>query len=161
VNAGELPRFGRDIFVPAEQPATAAALVVDLVARRLPVGFGFGPGEVQVLVTTHRGDAGVGALNALLQERLNPAREGVPEARAGGRAYRPGDRVLQLKNDYDLAVFEGDLGTVAAVDPVENELRRALDYGRDTRYPYASLYALTHAYAASVHKAQGSEFPAV
>jgi hypothetical protein len=84
VNAGELPRFGRDIqdcfFVPAEQPATAAALVVDLVARRLPEAFGFGPGEVQVLVPKHRGDAGVGALNALLQERLNPAREGVPQA---------------------------------------------------------------------------------
>jgi exodeoxyribonuclease V alpha subunit len=165
VNAGELPRFGRDIqdcfFVPAEQPATAAETVVDLVARRLPRAFGFGPGEVQVLVPMHRGEAGVGALNALLQERLNPAREGVPEARAGGRAYRPGDRVLQLRNDYDLAVFNGDLGTVAAVDPVEQELSLALDDGRNIRYPYASLYALTHAYAASVHKAQGSEFPAV
>jgi exodeoxyribonuclease V alpha subunit len=69
--------------------------------------------------------------------------------------------VLQLKNDYDLKVFNGDLGTVQAVDPTEQELLLALDDGREIRYPFASLYALTHAYAASVHKAQGSEFPAV
>jgi exodeoxyribonuclease V alpha subunit len=78
----------------------------------------------------HRGDAGVGALNARLQEQLNPAREGVPEARAGGRAYRPGDRVLQLKNDYDLEVFNGDLATIRAVDPTEQELVLELDDGR-------------------------------
>ena len=165
VNSGELPRFGRDMqdcfFLPAEQPAAAAELVVDLVARRLPAAYGFGPGEVQVLAPMHRGEAGVGALNTLLQERLNPSRAGVPEARAGGRAYRPGDRVLQLKNDYDLKVFNGDLGTIKVADPAEQELVLALDDGREVRYPYASLYALTHAYAATVHKVQGSEFPAV
>ena len=78
VNAGELPRFGRDVqdcfFVPAEQPAAAADVVVDLVARRLPKAYGFGPGQVQVLVPMHRGDVGVVALNARLQERLNTAR---------------------------------------------------------------------------------------
>jgi exodeoxyribonuclease V alpha subunit len=116
---------------------------------------------VQVLSPMHRGDAGVGALNNLLQERLNPWREGVPEARGGGRAYRSGDRVLQLKNDYDLKVFNGDLGTVRDVDPGEQELLVELDDGREVRYPYASLFALTHAYAISVHKAQGAEFPAV
>jgi exodeoxyribonuclease V alpha subunit len=109
----------------------------------------------------HRGEAGVGALNLALQERLNPVREAAPEARSGGRVYRPGDRVLQLKNDYDLKVFNGDLGTVRAVDPTEQELLVVLDDGREVRYPYASLYALTHAYAISVHKAQGAEFPAV
>ena len=109
----------------------------------------------------HRGEAGVGALNTRFQERLNPAREGVPEARGGGRVYRPGDRVLQLKNDYTLEVFNGDLGTVRAVEPIEQELRIALDDGREVRYPFASLHQLTHAYAISVHKAQGAEFPAV
>jgi exodeoxyribonuclease V alpha subunit len=69
--------------------------------------------------------------------------------------------VLQLWNDYDLNVFNGDLGTVSAVDSVELELLLALDDGREVRYPYASLYALSHAFAASVHKVQGSEFPAV
>jgi exodeoxyribonuclease V alpha subunit len=165
VNQGERPRFGGDVrdcfFVPADQPAAAAELVVDLVARRLPKAYGFGPGQVQVLVPVHRGEAGVGALNARLQEQLNPARAGVPEARAGGRAYRPGDRVLQLRNDYDLGVFNGDLATIRAVDPTEQELVLALDDGREVRYPFASLYALTHAYAISVHKAQGAEFPAV
>ncbi len=102
-----------------------------------------------------------GALVALLQQRLNPWREGLPEARGGGRAYRPGDRVLQLKNDYDLKVYNGDLGTVREVDPTEQEVLLDLDDGREVRYPYASLFALTHAYAVSVHKAQGAEFPAV
>jgi exodeoxyribonuclease V alpha subunit len=89
VNAGELPRFGGDIedcfFLPADDPASAARLVVELVARRLPARYGYRQGEIQVLAPMHRGDAGVGALNALLQERLNPAREGAPEARGGGR----------------------------------------------------------------------------
>ena len=165
VNAGELPRFGGKVrdcfFLSADEPAAAARLVVDLVAERLPRRYGFGPGDVQVLSPMHRGEAGVGALNALLQERLNPWREGAPEARGGGRAYRPGDRVLQLRNDYDLKVFNGDLGTVRAVDPTEQELLLALDDGREVRYPYANLHALTHAYAISVHKAQGAEFPAV
>jgi exodeoxyribonuclease V alpha subunit len=107
----------------------------------------------------HRGPAGVGTLNLLLQERLNPGGAGLPEVRSGGRTFRPGDRVLQLKNDYDLNVFNGDLGTVRSVDPVEQELR--LDDGREVVYPTASLFALTHAYAISVHKAQGGEFPVV
>ena len=86
---------------------------------------------------------------------------GVPELRSGGRAFRPGDRVLQLKNDYDLQVYNGDLGTVRAVDPVAQELGVALDDGRTVRFPSASLFALTHAHAVSIHKAQGAEFPAV
>ncbi|HZO28927.1 MAG TPA: ATP-binding domain-containing protein [Chloroflexota bacterium] len=165
VNAGEMPRFGGDVtdcyFLPAEDPSAASRLVVDLVAERLPRRYGFGPGEVQVLSPMHRGEAGVGALNAVLQERLNPYRDGLPEARGGGRAYRPGDRVLQLRNDYDLKVFNGDLGTVRGLDPAEQEVVLDLDDGREVKYPYASLFALTHAYAISVHKAQGAEFPAV
>ncbi len=165
INAGQLPQFGGAIedcfFVPADDPAAAAALTVDLVARRLPARYGFGPGEVQVLSPMHRGEAGVGALNTLLQERLNPGRDGLPEARGGGRVYRPGDRVLQLKNDYDLGLFNGDLGTVRAINGVEQELLVGLDDGREVRYPFPSLFALTHAYAISVHKAQGAEFPAV
>src|SRR5262249_56650590 len=123
---------------------------------RLTGRYGYQLGEVQVLSPMHRGEAGVAALNAHLQERLNPARDGVPEVRGGGRVYRPGDRVLQLKNDYTLEVFNGDLGTVKALDPSEQDLLLALDDGREVRYPYASLHQLTHAYAISVHKAQGA-----
>jgi exodeoxyribonuclease V alpha subunit len=165
VNAGEMPRFGGEIadcyFLPADEPSVAASTVFGLVAERLPRRYGFERGEVQVLSPMHRGEAGVGALNTLLQERLNPWRDGMAEARGGGRSYRPGDRVLQLRNDYDLKVFNGDLGTVRAVDPTKQEVVLDLDDGREVRYPYASLFALTHAYAISVHKAQGAEFPAV
>ncbi len=165
INAGQLPRFGGDVadcfFLAAADPQAAAVTAVEVVARRLPARYGLATGDIQVLAPMHRGDAGVGALNTLLQERLNPAREGLPEARGGGRVYRPGDRVLQLKNDYTLEVFNGDLGTVADIDPAEQEVGLALDDGRVVRYPFASLYALTHAYAISIHKAQGAEFPAV
>jgi exodeoxyribonuclease V alpha subunit len=163
--AGELPRFGGSsgdcYFLRAEEPKAAAALVVDLVTQRLPARYDFGPGDVQVLAPMHRGEAGVSALNQRLQERLNPGHEGMPEARAGGRVYRPGDRVLQLRNDYELQVFNGDLGTVKRIDPVAQELVLSLDDGREVCYPYAGLFALTHAYAISVHKAQGAEFPVV
>ena len=165
VLAGELPRFGGGsgdcFFLQAEEPAAAAELVVELVTQRLPARYGFGAGDVQVLAPMHRGEAGVGALNLRLQERLNPGQEGKPEARACGRVYRPGDRVLQLRNDYELQVFNGDLGTVQRVDPIAQELTLALDDGREVRYPFANLFALTHAYAISVHKAQGAEFPGV
>jgi exodeoxyribonuclease V alpha subunit len=165
INAGHLPRFGREIgdcfFLPAADPVEAAQLVVDLVARRLPARYGFEPGDVQVLSPMHRGEAGVGTLNRLLQEQLNPGKPGMAEAWGGGRVYRVGDRVLQLKNDYDLTVFNGDLGTVQAINPVEQELAIGWDDGRIVPYPFARLPALTHAYAMSVHKAQGAEFPAV
>src|SRR5262249_48649320 len=131
INAGEAPHFGADIpdcfFLPADDPASAARLVAELVAQRLPTRYGYQVGEAQVLSPMHRGEAGVANLNLLLQERLNPPTEGAPEARAAGRAYRPGDRVLQLKNDYDLKVFNGDLGTVRALDPTEQELLVELD----------------------------------
>ncbi len=165
INAGQLPRFGGAIedcfFLVAEDPQAATATAVEVVARRLPARYGLATGDIQVLAPMHRGDAGVGALNTLLQERLNPAREGLAEARGGGRVYRPGDRVLQLKNDYTLEVFNGDLGTVQDIDQAEQEVGIALDDGRVVRYPFGSLYALTHAYAISIHKAQGAEFPAV
>ncbi len=165
INAGQLPRFGGDVadcfFLAAEDPQAAAATAVEVVARRLPARYGLAAGDIQVLAPMHRGDAGVGALNTLLQERLNPPREGLLEARGGGRVYRPGDRVLQLQNDYTLDVFNGDLGTIADIDQAEQEVGLALDDGRVVRYPFASLYALTHAYAISIHKAQGAEFPAV
>lgn len=165
VNAGALPQFGRGLrdcfFLPAATPEEAAAQVVELVARRIPARGRYRPSDIQVLVPMHRGAAGVGALNAALQARLTPERAGIPELRAGGRVYRPGDRVLQLRNDYDLGMFNGDLATIQRIDREEQELLLRLDDGRELAYPSASLHALTHAYAISVHKAQGAEFPVV
>jgi exodeoxyribonuclease V alpha subunit len=165
VNAGERPQFGRELrdcfWLPAATPEEAAALVVELVARRIPARGRYRPSDIQVLVPMHRGAAGVGALNTALQERLNPARAGLPEVRAGGRVYRAGDRVLQLRNDYELGLFNGDLATIQHVDRDEQEVLLRLDDGREVAYPTASLHALTHAYAISVHKAQGAEFPVV
>src|SRR3954453_7821164 len=153
INAGQLPLFGGQVqdcfFLAAEDPVATAESAVEVVARRLPQRYGFKSGDIQVLSPMHRGDAGVGALNTLLQERLNPPRDGVPEARGGGRVYRPGDRVLQLKNDYTLEVFNGDLGTVREIDQTEQEVQIELDDGRVVKYLFTSLYSLTHAYAIS------------
>jgi exodeoxyribonuclease V alpha subunit len=81
--------------------------------------------------------------------------------RAGGRVYRAGDRVLQLRNDYELGLFNGDLATIQRIDREEQAVLLRLDDGREVAYPTTSLHALTHAYAISVHKAQGAEFPVV
>jgi exodeoxyribonuclease V alpha subunit len=109
----------------------------------------------------HRGALGVAALNARLQEALNPHRDGQREVRSRGRLFREGDRVLQLRNDYQLGVFNGEMGTISTIDPDEHEIAVALEDGRTIRYPWASLSALTHAFATTIHKAQGAEFPAV
>lgn len=176
INAGNLPGFVavsttpprlRDpeitdcFFLPAETPAAAAELVVDLVARRLPGRYRVAASEIQVLTPMRRGEIGVEALNALLQARLNPGRDGEPEARAGGRVYRIGTRILAQKNNYDLAVFNGDLGVVRAIESESQELVIGIDDGREVRYPFASLHELTLSFALTVHKSQGGEYPIV
>jgi exodeoxyribonuclease V alpha subunit len=164
VNRGRVPppRMPTDdyFFIRRDDPESAAATVAQLVTERIPSRLGCAPAEVQVLAPMHRGVVGVTALNARLQAALNPRGDGA-EARWRGRAFRTGDRVLQLKNDYQLSVFNGEMGTVAFVDAEERELGVTLDDGRIVRYPYANLATLSHAYAVSVHKAQGAEFPAV
>lgn len=165
INAGEMPRHGPPIddfyFFPAEQPEAAVDLVVDLVSSRIPRRFRISPDEIQVLCPMHRGVAGVGVLNERLQEALNPARRGRPEARVGGRLFRVGDRVIALRNDYNLEVFNGDLGVVAGVDAVEHLLTVRLEDGRPVDFEFSKAEELSHAWALSVHKSQGSEFRAV
>ena len=164
INRGRLPetRGLSDFFLFVEEdPERAADLVVDLVARRLPARFGLDPlRDVQVLPPMHRGAVGVGALNERLQEALNPARPGVAERRYGGKVFRAGDRVLQLKNDHDKRVYNGSAGQVIAIDQERGVLRARMD-DEDVEYDFGELDELTHAYAMSVHKAQGSEYPAV
>jgi len=143
-----------------ENPAAAAALVVELVRERIPRRFGLSPDQIQVLSPMHRGEVGVAALNGRLQAALNPPRPGLPERTVGGRVFRQGDRVMQIRNNYDKEVFNGDLGRIAGIDLEEQTVTVVID-DRPVVYSFAELDELVHAYAASIHKAQGSEFPAV
>ncbi len=164
INHGEQPdtsNQGEDFyFFGEEDPQAAAALVVDIVRNRLPERFGFDPLEdVQVLVPMYRGPAGVEALNQALQEALNPP--GRPAERwIMGRLFRVGDKVMQLRNNYDKDVFNGDIGRVRAIDFEEQTLIVRME-GRLVSYDWSECDELTHAYAISVHKSQGSEYPVV
>jgi exodeoxyribonuclease V alpha subunit len=165
INAGQPPiTSGLDDFFlfPEEDAEQVADLVVDIVANRLPGRFRLNPGDVQVLCPMHRGPAGAGVLNERLQAALTPAREGLPERRFGGRVYRVGDRVMQLRNNYDkgtAGVFNGSVGQVTALSLEDQELRVLLDEDEEVGYGFDELDELTHAYAVSIHRSQGSEYP--
>jgi exodeoxyribonuclease V alpha subunit len=173
INAGDFPRYARQVgadggpsgdffFFPRPEPDACAELAIELVAERIPRRFGFDPRrDIQVLTPTHRGPAGVANLNALLQAALNPPSHGLAEHRMGATVFRIGDRVLQLRNNYDLEVYNGDIGKVVAIDPVEQLLIVRYDGERDVAYDFGLLDELTLAYAISVHKAQGAEYPCV
>jgi exodeoxyribonuclease V alpha subunit len=165
INAGQLPQTKglADFFLFAQDdPEQVAELTVDIVAHRLPHKFGLDPHrDVQVLCPMHRGPAGAGVLNERLQEALTPARPGLAERRYGGRVYRVGDKVTQLRNNYDKEVFNGDSGVVTGIALEEQQLRVRLDDGREVRYAFDELDELTHAYAISIHRSQGSEYPCV
>jgi exodeoxyribonuclease V alpha subunit len=165
INAGQLPQTRQlpDFFFFAEdEPEKVAELTVDLVAHRLPRKFDFDAHrDVLVLCPMHRGPAGAAVLNEQLQEALTPAREGLPERRYGGRVYRVGDKVTQMRNNYDKSVFNGDVGVVTGLSLEEQQLRVRLDSGEEVRYAFDELDELTHAYAISIHRSQGSEYPCV
>jgi exodeoxyribonuclease V alpha subunit len=168
INAGQQPiTHGlADFFLFAEdEPEQVADLVVEIVATRLPRRFGLDPArEVQVLCPMHRGPAGAGVLNERLQAALTPAREGLAERRFGGRVYRVGDKVMQIRNNYDkgtAGVFNGSVGVVTALSLEDQELRVLLDEDEEVAYGFDELDELTHAYAVSIHRAQGSEYPCV
>jgi exodeoxyribonuclease V alpha subunit len=165
INAGRLPSFDRsatDFFLfPAEDAEQAADLVVDLVHNRIPRKFGLDPlQEIQVLSPLHRGAAGVGELNRRLQLALNPPGQGRPEHRHGSQVFRAGDRVMQIRNNYEKDVYNGDMGRITALDAVNHQMRVRID-DRIVVYEFTDLDELLHAYAVSVHKSQGSEFRAV
>ncbi|HSV75269.1 MAG TPA: ATP-dependent RecD-like DNA helicase [Chthonomonadales bacterium] len=167
VNRGEMPmlpapreRGDADCaMVEVEDSKAAAQMAVTVATRSLP-RLGFAPSDIQVLAPMHRGEAGVGHLNERLQELWNPARPGAPELLRGGRRYRAGDRVIQLANNYDRNVFNGDVGTIRSIDPVEQTLTVAFPEA-EVPYDYGECDELQLAYALSVHKSQGSEYPAV
>lgn len=167
VNRGEFPllvppkeRKDKDcLFVEVEDSAAASQMVVTLATRSL-VREGFAPSDVQILSPMHRGEAGVGHLNERLQDAWNPAREGKPELIRGSRRFRSGDRVIQLKNNYDKQIYNGDIGVITNIDHVEQSLSVAFPEA-EVEYDFADYDELQLAYALSIHKSQGSEYPAV
>ena len=165
INRGIIPDLSKPegasdfYFVPAEDPPTAAARIVDLVKTHIPRRFGLDAvRDVQVLCPMSRGGVGARSLNIELQAALNPA--GERKVERFGWTFAPGDKVMQTENDYDKEVYNGDIGYVEDVDPEAGELRAHFD-GRAVAYGFGELDALVPAYAATVHKSQGSEYPAV
>lgn len=155
-----------DFFLfPEEDTEEAGKLAVDVAARRIPARFGLDPRrDIQVLAPMHRGPAGAGNLNALLQQAITPARPGLPEKRFGGRVFRVGDKVTQIRNNYDKGangVFNGTVGVVTGLDLEEQRLTVRTDEDEEVAYEFAELDELAHAYAVTIHRSQGSEYPAV
>jgi exodeoxyribonuclease V alpha subunit len=168
INAGDQPslrEFADFFWFGCDDTEQTAALVVDIVARRIPAKFGLDPRrDVQVLCPMHRGPAGAGNLNLLLQESLTPYREGEPERRYGGRVFRIGDKVTQLRNNYEkgaAGVFNGTVGVVTGMSLEDHNLTVLTDEDESIGYGFDELDELTHAYAVTIHRSQGSEYPAV
>lgn len=168
INAGipPLTQGLPDFFLfPEEDTEEAGRLTVEVVARRIPAKFGLDPRrDIQVLAPMHRGPAGAGALNGLLQQAITPARPDLPERRFGGRTFRVGDKVTQIRNNYEKGengVFNGTVGVVTALDTVEQKLTVLTDEDEEIPYDFDELDELAHAYAVTIHRSQGSEYPAV
>ncbi len=173
INQGLMPDFspvpsrpgsaqGGDFFLfPAETAEEAADWVLKVVCERIPNKFGLRSlDQVQVLAPMYRGASGVNALNERLQAALNPADTRKGEKSLFGTLFRVGDKVMQIQNNYDKDVYNGDIGRLAGIDPIEHSLEVEID-GRRVVYDWSEADQLVLAYAVSVHKAQGSEFPAV
>jgi exodeoxyribonuclease V alpha subunit len=165
INQGSIPDLSRPdgdtdfYFVQADDPETAVQRIVDLVKTRMPQRFGLDPiRDIQVLCPMNRGGVGARSLNIELQAALNPA--GERKVERFGWTFAPGDKVMQIENDYDKDVYNGDIGYIDDVEPDAGELTASFD-GRSVTYGFGELDTLVPAYAATIHKSQGSEYPAV
>jgi len=148
-------------FVEAADPEEAAAKIVKVVAERIPARFGLNPiRDVQVLCPMNRGGAGARSLNLDLQGALNPEQSARPAIERFGFTYRVGDKVMQITNNYEKETFNGDIGFITAIDAEEAEVTIDFD-GRLVPYPFGELDEIVLAYATTIHKSQGSEYPAV
>ena len=148
-----------------EETEDAGRVTVDVAARRIPAKFGLDPRrDVQVLAPMHRGPAGAGTLNGLLQQAITPARPDLPEKRFGGRVFRVGDKVTQIRNNYEKGkngVFNGTVGVVTSLQLDDQRLTVLTDEDEEVPYDFDELDELAHAYAVTIHRSQGSEYPAV
>ena len=165
INNGILPSFRPSndklddfYFIEREDPEEVLKIILELTKERIPTKFGFDPvDDIQILTPMHRGTVGAGNLNMELQKLLNPVEDGVIR---GNRNFRVNDKVMQIKNNYDKEVFNGDIGRVKRIDQENQDVVISFD-GRDIPYDYTDLDEIVLAYAISVHKSQGSEYPAV
>jgi len=164
INSGQMPISDGNnpdadfYFVARDDPVEAAELAVDFAARRIPNHFHLDAiDDIQVLAPMHRGELGVRRLNERLQTELTPSG---PEIAVGTRRFRLGDKIMQVRNNYDLEIFNGDIGRVEFFDEESDEMVVRFD-GRAVAIPHDSLEDLIPAYACTIHKSQGSEYPAV
>jgi exodeoxyribonuclease V alpha subunit len=167
VNHGDMPESapaggdGDFYFVEADNPETVIDRIRQVVTARIPARFGLDPlRDVQVLTPQVKTELGVANLNRVLQEALNPPRPGTVETKKFDTSFRAGDKVMQVRNNYQREVFNGDIGRVSAIDAVEQVVTVEFD-GRAVEYDFADLDELQLAYAISIHKSQGAEYPAV
>jgi len=154
-NPGEKSDF---FFIEQEDPEQVLNTILDLAGKRVPDYFGFDPmNDIQVLTPMHRGVVGAGNLNLALQSRLNQNTQGIER---GNRTFRVGDKVMQIKNNYDKEVFNGDMGRIVRLESETREVIISFE-GRELPYDFTDLDEVILAYAVSIHKSQGSEYPAV
>jgi exodeoxyribonuclease V alpha subunit len=165
INSGLLPspkqsdnKLDDFYFIEQEDPEEVVRIILELAKERIPERFGFDAvDDIQVLTPMHKGIVGAGNLNVELQSTLNPGQGGVMR---GNRNYRLNDKVMQIKNNYDKEVFNGDIGRITRIDQEARKVTISFD-GRDRAYDYTDLDEIILAYAVSVHKSQGSDYHAV
>ncbi len=165
INSGEFPYIASDkdklqdfYFIELEEPEKVSEMIVHMCKNRIPERFGFHPlNDIQVLTPMHRGVIGASSLNTALQKELNNSTD---ELQRGGKIFKPGDKVMQIRNNYDKDVFNGDIGRIVSINQEDQEVTVDFD-GKPVAYDFADLDEIVLAYVVSVHKSQGSEYPVV